>query len=187
MTSPANIALLARAFFFLRHGETEANRSGTIAGCMDVPLTALGHAQARNAAAMLEGQGITAIYASSLSRARDTADYVARALNLPVVVVPEIGERQWGILEGRPRTLRKPGVTPPGAETPATYSARVTKGLASITGEIPLVVAHSGVFRVLCSLLGLPERSDAVDNALPLRCTPPGRQHSSWRFEPVWQ
>ena len=185
MASLSDIPLLAAPFFFLRHGETEANRSGVIAGCTDIPLTPRGHAQARDAAAVLKGRGITAIYASSLSRARDTADYVAQALGLPVVTIPEISERNWGILEGKPRVLRKPGVTPPGAETPEVYAARVWKGLACIAGAVPLVVAHSGVFRVLCRSLGIPEPSDPVANAMPLRCVPPDPEHSAWRFEPV--
>ena len=185
MNPLSDIPLLRRSFFFLRHGETEANRHGVVAGSMDVPLTPLGHAQAREAAAALQGQGITAIYTSSLSRARDTADYVAQALGLPVVTIPEIGERNWGILEGKPRALRKPGVTPPGAETPEVYAARVWKGLALVAGVVPLVVAHSGVFRVLCTALGIPERTNPIANAVPLRCVPPGPEHSEWRFEPL--
>ena len=178
-----DIPLLRRAFFFLRHGETESNLRGVVAGSSDVPLTGLGHAQARTAAALLKGRGITAIYASALRRARDTADYAARELGLPVVIIPELAERNWGTLEGKPRELRVPGVTPPGGETPEAYAGRVLKGLGRIDGDVPLVVAHSGVFRVLCRTLGIPEPSDPVTSARPLRCLPPDIPRGAWRFE----
>lgn len=175
--------LLRHAFFFLRHGETEANVHGVVAGSRDVPLTALGHAQAHAAAAALKGRGITAIYASALRRARDTADYVARELGLPVEIIPELGERNWGILEGKPRGLRVRGITPPGAETPEAYASRVLAGLAKIDGGVPLIVAHSGVFRVLCETLGVAEPVDPVFNARLVHCLAPDESHAEWRFE----
>ncbi len=124
MTAGApDIPLLRHAFLFLRHGETEANVRRVVAGSRDVPLTGVGHEQARTAAAALKSRGITAIYSSALQRARDTAGYVARELGLAVQVVPELGERNWGVLEGKPRESRLPGTTPQGAETPELRAA----------------------------------------------------------------
>lgn len=180
---PPDIPLLQRPFYFLRHGETESNLRDVVAGSIDVPLTERGHSQAQRAAASLRGLGITAIYSSALRRARDTADHVAHSLDLPVTVIPDLAERNWGVLEGKPRQLRVPGVTPPGGETPEAYANRVRKGLAAATGEVPLIVAHSGVFRVLCRMLDVPEPRDPVSNARPMRCLPPDRAHASWRFE----
>ena len=179
--------LPARPFYFLRHGETESNVNRTVAGWLDVALTPLGLAQAKAAAAALAGRGITSIHASALTRARDTADRVALVLRLPVDVVPELGERRWGVLEGKPRVLRVPGVTPPGAETPEQFEARVRTGLARVARVpgLPLVVAHSGVFRVLCRLLGLPARENQVANALPVLFVPPDAASGVWRMEPL--
>jgi broad specificity phosphatase PhoE len=87
------------------------------------------------------------------------------------------------VLEGQPRALRVRGVTPPGAETPEAYANRVLAGLAKIDGAAPLIVAHSGVFRVLCNTLGVPEPVDPVSNARPVHCLPPDASHSEWRFE----
>jgi len=70
------IPLLTRPFYFVRHGETVSNLSGTIAGSADVPLTARGRLQAQAAAAQLTSAGVTAIYSSALARARDTADFM---------------------------------------------------------------------------------------------------------------
>jgi 2,3-bisphosphoglycerate-dependent phosphoglycerate mutase len=178
------IPLLARPFYFLRHGETESNAAGTLAGSIDVPLTERGHAQARAAAAALENCGITVIYSSALRRARDTADYIAGMLRLPVSIVPELAERHWGVLEGKSRELRVPGITPPGAETPEEFTARVFRGLAKIKPEdLPLIVSHSGVFRVLCRTLGIAEPAERVDNARPVRCIPPDAEQPRWRLE----
>lgn len=177
-------ALLAGSFIFLRHGETENNRLGLVAGASDVPLNATGQAQARAAAQRLTAGGIDAIWSSPLRRARDTADCVAQALGLPVLVVPELAERNWGELEGRPRELRQRGVTPPGGESLEAFSARTLRGLQQIApSRLPLIVAHSGTFRVLSDWLGLPPQTAPVANSLPLRLSPwPGGR---WSCRPL--
>lgn len=176
--------LLAGPFLFLRHGETENNRLGLVAGASDVPLNATGQAQARAAAQRLITSGIDAIWSSPLRRARDTADCVAQALGLPVLVIPELAERNWGELEGRPRELRQPGVTPPGGESLENFRGRTLRGLQQIaSSRLPLIVAHSGTFRVLGDWLGLPPQAAPVANSLPLRLSPlPG---GDWNCMPL--
>jgi 2,3-bisphosphoglycerate-dependent phosphoglycerate mutase len=184
MKDPAAVPLLTRTFYFVRHGETESNLQGTIAGSVDTPLTDRGHAQARTVAAALKNDGITAIYCSALRRSRDTARHIASALALPVSVIPELGERNWGELEGAPRDMRVRGVTPRGAETPEEFVRRVQQGLAKISGEgVPLVVAHSGVFRVLCRTLDIAESDGPIANCQPIRFVPPDALHAAWRLE----
>lgn len=63
------IPLLAQPFYFLRHGQTESNVRGTIAGSLNIPLTERGHAEARAAVVALERHDVTAIYSSALRRA----------------------------------------------------------------------------------------------------------------------
>lgn len=172
--------LFGGPFCFLRHGETENNRLGLVAGASDVPLNATGQAQARAAAERLAGSGIDAIWSSPLRRAHDTALCVAAVLGLDVRVVPEIAERSWGELEGRPRSLRVRGTTPPGGESPEAFAARTLAGLRRIdASRLPLVVAHSGTFRVLGARLGLPPQEAQVANSQPLRfaARPDGRWH----------
>ena len=178
--------LFARAFYFVRHGETESNLHGLVAGSIDVPLTERGRMQALAAANALKPAGVTAIYSSALARARDTADPIAAALHLPVKVIPELAERNWGELEGKPRGLRRRGVVPTGADTPEQFQQRILAGLSKIDGGgTPLIVAHSGVFRVLSQLLGIDQTAAPVSNAQPVRFVPPSGGSQAWTLEPL--
>ena len=128
----ASDPMFARPFYYLRHGETETNASRLVAGSLDVDLTALGRKQARTAAKMLASAPITGIYSSPLKRASHTAEPIGKALKLPVIIIPEIAERNWGALEGKPRGSRVRGVTPEGAETMAEFTRRVLSGFSRI-------------------------------------------------------
>jgi len=66
-------------FLLIRHGETEWNRELIFRGRSDIPLSAVGRRQAAQLAAALAHEPIAAIYASPLSRARDTAAAIALA------------------------------------------------------------------------------------------------------------
>lgn len=161
--------LLGGHFCFLRHGETEHNRLALVAGASDVPLNEQGLAQARAAAARLSAGSIDAIWCSPLQRARDTAGCVADVLGIEPVIVAELAERNWGTLEGQPRALRVREATPPGGESPDAFRARTLKGLQKIgASRMPLIVAHSGTFRVLAAWLDLPPQEAPVANSLPL-------------------
>ena len=181
-----SVALFAAPFYFLRHGESESNRLKIVAGSVDVELTDTGRAQAREAIEALRTIGVTHVTSSNLKRARETAAIIARALALPHVVIPELAERNWGELEGKPLAQRVHGALPAGAETVEEFVARVRGALARVKAEgVPLVVAHSGTHRVLSRLLRLPESADAVANCRPLRFTPPAGAGGAWTIEPL--
>src|SRR6476659_10216608 len=80
----------------VRHGETDWNAAGRLQGHTDRPLNDYGRTQAKRLAEQLAGDGIAAIYASDLSRARETAE----SLGLPVLVDPDLREKNWGSWEG---------------------------------------------------------------------------------------
>lgn len=179
MTDP--IPLFSRLFYFVRHGESELNARQLIAGSLDTELTELGRSQALKAADALAKEPITAIYSSSMRRARDTAAPIAQRLKLPVTVIAELDERNWGALEGKPRGARMPGVAPEGADAREDFVRRVLAGFARIDSAVPLIVGHSGVYRVLCRTLVLVETEGPVDNCQPLRIAPlPG---GGWQIE----
>ena len=95
----------------VRHGETGANIDGVWHGSTDTPLTSRGRAQAASVAAFLAKayDGAVAIYSSDLQRARDTADAIGAAQELPVSVDTGLREYDLGAWEGK--TYRELQVT----------------------------------------------------------------------------
>jgi 2,3-bisphosphoglycerate-dependent phosphoglycerate mutase len=175
--------MLTRPFYYVRHGQTEANVRGFIAGSMDVPLTVLGLKQANAAARVLAREPITAIYSSPLRRARDSAEPLAKALGLNVNVLPELSERRRGELEGQAISLGQADVQSAAGETFPVFTQRVLRGLSRIDTEAPVLVAHRGVFLVLCDTLGIHNMDGDVPNGVPLRFRPVGK--GAWIVERV--
>ena len=136
--------LPARAFWFLRHGETDWNAEGRSQGRTDVPLNPTGVAQAEAAAQLLRRRGIASIVSSPLSRARTTAEAVGKVLDLPVALLDDLQEVCFGVHEGTIQhaawfTAWVTGeATPQGAESFAILRSRavsaVTEALAGGDG-----------------------------------------------------
>jgi probable phosphoglycerate mutase len=83
----------------VRHGETAWNAEHRVQGQLDVPLNAIGLAQARAAARVLGREKFDAIYSSDLSRARQTAEPTATMHAAPVRLEEALRERHYGIFE----------------------------------------------------------------------------------------
>jgi len=83
----------------IRHGETAWNAEGRVQGQTDVPLSALGEAQALALAGTLAGERFAALYASDLARVRQTAAPAARALGLTPRLEAALRERHYGKFE----------------------------------------------------------------------------------------
>ncbi|HEY3848030.1 MAG TPA: histidine phosphatase family protein [Acetobacteraceae bacterium] len=93
----------------LRHGQSEFNLHFTATrrdpGIIDPRLTGLGHTQAADAARALAKQPVARIITSPYTRALQTAEPLARALGVPVVVNPIVRERYAFACDiGTPRT-----------------------------------------------------------------------------------
>jgi broad specificity phosphatase PhoE len=86
----------------IRHGESVANAEGRLQGQVDSPLSEAGRQQARALAERLAGDEptISAIYASDLSRAAETAQIVAGRYGLPLTLDTRLREYDWGRLSG---------------------------------------------------------------------------------------
>ena len=83
----------------VRHGETAWNAEGRVQGQTDVPLNAIGTAQAGAVGAALALERFAAIYSSDLTRVRQTAEPAARRLGLEVRYDPALRERHYGMFE----------------------------------------------------------------------------------------
>jgi broad specificity phosphatase PhoE len=78
----------------IRHGETLANLAGRWHGITDGPLSERGMAQAAALAASYDG--VSHVYSSHLSRARETAAALATAVGTTVEVRPDLHEIDFG-------------------------------------------------------------------------------------------
>jgi probable phosphoglycerate mutase len=88
----------------LRHGDTRLSpeRRFSGVGTADLSLSAAGRDQARRAAgsALLKGVAFAEVLASPLTRCQETARIVADALDVSVVVDPDLREMDFGLWEG---------------------------------------------------------------------------------------
>lgn len=85
--------------WMIRHGETSWNAEGRVQGQTDVPLSEVGHAQARAVASVFAGRRFGALYSSDLQRVTQTAQPAAQALGLEIRVEPLLRERHYGMFE----------------------------------------------------------------------------------------
>ncbi len=153
--------------YLARHGETDWNRDGRWQGQTDIPLNEAGRAQSLQLAERLRAAGVAQVTASDLSRARETAEIVARTLGVPFLGTdPGLRERNFGVFEGltRDEVARKyPGqwadytadrrVLPPQSEAHATVQERMLAALFRLAldttpAHATLAVSHGGAIRL---------------------------------------
>ena len=86
--------------FLIRHGQSAGNAEGRFGGHSATELSELGRAQARVTAEALARENINVIYSSDLLRAVQTADPLAKLLNVEIITSSAFRERNVGVLEG---------------------------------------------------------------------------------------
>lgn len=179
---------MSRRLILLRHGRTAWNDAGRAQGHADIELDATGHAQAEAAARHLATADIAGLWSSDLTRARETAGYLADRLGLPVDEDPrlrefDVGERQGLTLaefaERFPEEYgawqRGDGLVPvKGGEVSDDVEARMVPALQDCLahldrGQTGLVVTHGAALKVaVTGMLGWPgalaASLKAVDN-----------------------
>jgi probable phosphomutase (TIGR03848 family) len=157
----------------IRHGANDAHKDGVLTGWTPgVHLNVQGRAQAEALAKRLAPTQIAAVYASPLERTLETAEIVAAAHGLDVVVREGLGEVRLGRWTGQPlKSLRKRRLwravqfTPstvrfPGGESFREVQARVVAELEELSakhhGQTIAVVSHADVIKAaLAHYVGL--------------------------------
>jgi probable phosphomutase (TIGR03848 family) len=130
----------------VRHGENEFVKTGRLAGQQPgVHLNEKGREQAQSVAIRLNKAPIKAIYSSPLERAMETAEPLAKILELPIIqraglIETDCGEwqnqkvkalsrlKKWKIVQSNPSTFRFPG-----GESIREVHARVTAELSALS------------------------------------------------------
>lgn len=144
--------------FLVRHGETVWNVERRCQGHTDIPLNEKGLEQAEKLGRYLQNVQLDAVYASDLSRARQTAEKIAQYHRLNVQTMPALRERHYGEWEGltveeinerypdQLHVRRAGGVY--GIETFADLQGRVFNGLTDLarkhSGQNVVAVSHGG-------------------------------------------
>lgn len=159
-----------------RHGETDWNLAGILQGWLNVPLNEQGRRQAEELATAFAGSGVSCIYSSPLSRARESAEIVARALQLASPICLEgIKERHFGAIQGIPKAeladlnpvllqqilKRNPACSFEQGESMDDFADRVLAAVMGIArhqpGQRVLVITHGWVMDVITRHInGLP-------------------------------
>ena len=147
----------------LRHGNVEGP-SGVLRGLCDAALSEEGMMQMNRVLAKLESESFDLVATSPLRRCRDFAIEYAGRIGLPLQVISEFSEIDFGLWEGlmpgegtcpsdEYRAFKDGKCTPPLGESIAQLRTRVSRRwaewMAQSAGANRLLVTHAGVMRAL--------------------------------------
>ena len=159
----------------VRHGENDYVKKGRLAGRLPgVHLNKKGRGQAQALAEKLAAAPVKAIYSSPLERAVETAEPIAKALNLAVELRPglievDVGEWQdqkvkglsrqklWKIVQGAPSRMKFPG-----GESFSDAQHRICQDLETLASQheakdLVVCVTHSDVIKLAVAyFIGMP-------------------------------
>jgi uncharacterized phosphatase len=160
-------------FALVRHGETDWNRERRIQGSTDIPLNDTGREQARATGVLLASRRWTALVASPLSRAAETARLIGAEVGLgEPELEPRIAERDYGQAEGLTGpeidAMFPDGADVPGREPREAVAERAVAALHDLAarhpGEAVIVVAHGGVIRSVLETVAPGRHREPITN-----------------------
>ena len=189
-----------------RHSESEYSARDALNGDPSISfgLTALGEEQARALGQELAATPIDLCVTSSFERVRQTADLALAGRDVPRLVLPELGDPNYGRFEGKSvAEYHAWSGTASSSETPGTGESRIAIvsryvrafGSLLLRPEASLlVVAHSGPLAyILGAVAGrAPERRlPVIEYARPHRLTAAQLEQAvsfldAWCASPTW-
>ena len=164
---------------FLRHGESTGNAESRWQGQADFPLNDVGRAQARALAERWKSEEIKFdfLISSPLTRAKETAEIVASALNLKIEIDPVWLERDNGEYSGLTSSEARQKFSQPSFITPYDFvggdgegdwelflrAGRALHGLLQREPARYLVVSHGGFLnQIMHAVVGMtPQANNA--------------------------
>lgn len=175
----------------IRHGRTASNLDGRILGTTDDPLDATGLQQAEALAEKITEYGVDTLYASPLSRARQTAAAIGQKTGVPVQIDPDLIEYDFGELsdftieslqQQKPALFEEinawitmgpvPSMARPVLQDAESMEALATRArrfgemiVARHQGNVVAAVAHAGIIRAMLTLWA----GGSLENRFPFR------------------
>jgi len=160
-------------FYLIRHGSNDMLPRALAGRLPGTHLNEQGRAEAKRIADRLKSKPIRHIFSGPLERARETAEPLALALNLPLQVSEAINEVDFGDWQGaemptlnaderwRRWTKFRSGLQLPRGEMMVNIQARVVSEMirlkAQFPGEHVALFSHGDPIRsALCHWLGMP-------------------------------
>jgi probable phosphoglycerate mutase len=162
-------------FMLIRHGENDYVKIGRLAGRLpEIHLNDIGRQQAQALAEKIKGDPVKAIYSSPLDRAMETAEPIARALNLDIIQRPGLIETDCGEWQGqkvkglsRLKAWKTVQLSPavfrfPGGESYFEGQLRITAELLELAArhdpkDMVICVSHADPIKLAVSyFIGLP-------------------------------
>jgi broad specificity phosphatase PhoE len=185
--APLRFAPKRERFIFVRHGETEGNRTKHYQ-LPHTPLNETGEGQAALAAQALSKIRIGKLVASPMARAWRTANLVAAEHRMHPEVDGALSERFYVSLWDKPiEGAFNWDWDPDGCEPLATFVHRAAVSMMRILeddtrdGET-VIVAHGGILLVTCALTRATLENSHRRNAVPLRFA---RENGAWTATPL--
>lgn len=174
----------------LRHGESQWNLENRFTGWVDVPLSARGVQEARNAGEKLRPYRFDRAFTSVLQRANETLRLALEVIGQTAVPTEKdkaLNERMYGELQGlnKAETAKKYGddqvkiwrrsydVRPPGGESLKDTAERVLPYYEKVikprllAGETILIAAHGNSLRALVMELEHLTREQVLELNIP--------------------
>lgn len=146
----------------IRHGETKDNKKKVLQGHSPVPLSEKGFEQAEAVASRLRKRKFDVIYTSDLSRARQTADTIARYHpETKLIEDKRLRERDLGDYVGKPigsvEWPKDPTHAVPNGESRVDHRNRLEEFYLELlekhSEDIVLVVTHGGSVLLLLNII----------------------------------
>ncbi|HET9721961.1 MAG TPA: histidine phosphatase family protein [Candidatus Saccharimonadales bacterium] len=174
-----------KKLYFIRHGESEANKNKVFAGRWDIPLTEEGIRQAHRAGKSARELEIDCIVSSPLQRAKHTAEIIADEINYSrekIVISDLFSERDYGDLSGKlwSSVANIDFDMIPNIETTAELIGRADQAvrfLQALKSDNVLLVGHGTAGRAVRSQI-LGQIKNAVE--VPIEDEIPNSQVVEW-------
>ncbi|MGG1962595.1 histidine phosphatase family protein [Bacillus pumilus] len=144
----------------VRHGETDWNAAKRIQGRTDIPLNDTGKWQAEQTGLYLKDAHWDVVISSPLTRAKETAHLILKHVDVPLVLMDDFIERDYGDAEGMSFEERQklfPNKQYPNMEPLETIQDRMVEGIEKVRAAYPnqqvLIVAHGAAIHALLTTL----------------------------------